>query len=1172
LALDSQWKGLERMAKNPQLNTFLAGRKTTAQPIPDPQLQSFFESYFANSPDDESTERVSLGKAIIAVSVYDTEGNKLASTRPEDSIVFPEVVKGLEKQDEPSFVSVNYNEGTGRYEAVVATAVKPARETPPQGYLVVTFNTDELVKLLFGPSSFREEPAEEEETDQPTDDVFQVVFQGPSGLWVAYVDPESTTKKQKIRTVPLDSGVAKVLSGVSRRLALKDPAARGARQLEVDGYTSAADAPVDVFLAYQPIQDTGSFIVAYRPQNTVFGLLHVKAILWGLVFLAVLAVLCFQAYRNVHNNIVRPVMLLNEGAQIIGQGDLELKLKIGTGDEIEELATSFNKMALALKRNIRRLEESEERYRSLVTSMRDGIYQTDRLGAIGFVNPAGVEILGYTQYEEVLGEDLRKFFLSEADFVRFTDELEQKGFVERSRIWMKRRDGRAICVELSGNVARDDFGDADGIEGTFRDVTKNVRLEQEARERSERIGAINQIANVINSSLEAGRLYESLVVEVKKLVDFDYAALALLGEEGATFRTRQLWPEQADADRTPRLEGPDSCAGWVAKERRCLLVSDLTTEDLPCADEFAEGTRSCLCVPLYASGRIIGTLNLGARRRLAFGERDVEVLEQMAPHVAVAIRNAKLLENLQQSLQEVTRAREELHLANEELKTLDEMKTNLLSNVSHELRTPLVSVMGYTDMIFNGKVGPINDTQKDYLGISIRNIEKLVTLIENLLDFSRLHRGAEQLVFDTFDLVDCAYGSVQLIKPVADERNITVTLVAPDALVLVEGDKGKMGQIFTNLLSNAVKFNPDNGSVTVEIRPSEDTVEAIVTDTGIGIPAEALDRIFTRFYQYDSSSTRKYGGTGIGLSIAQDIARLHGSRITVSSEEGQGSRFRFTLPLSVARKPEDKQSAAESLLPPTTQLLVELVTQDRALSAEVRNCLVPEGMVLIQAVSAANAVALAQKHSPDCILIDMELNGSANGKSVLDALLADPTTGPVPLILLSNESDAYLEYRALVASRIKRQFRKSSLLSGIRYALNPSSAAVEPLGRRILCVDDDPEVLTFIARVLEAEGLQVDSCTSGTEALEKVASREYSLVLLDIAMPGIDGWEACRRIKTDPALQGIKVYMVTAKPLDTRSARTREAGADGHLMKPFKPEDLVELVKSINTASASQEA
>ncbi len=744
-------------------------------------------------------------------------------------------------------------------------------------------------------------------------------------------------------------------------------------------------------------------------------------------------------------------------------------------------------------------------------------------------------------------------------------ELDAKGFVERSRIWMKRRDGRSICVELSGNVAYSDDGVMEGFEGTFRDVTKSVRLEQEARERSERLNAINQIANVINSSLEAGRLYESLVVEVKKLVDFDYASLSLWSDEGQCFHTRQLWPEVERRGEAPtyRIDGRGSCAAGVAEKRECLIIEDLEAD--PCHEnEFTRDTRSCLCVPLYATGRIIGTLNLGARRRQAFSERDVEVLEQMAPHVAVAIRNAHLLDNLQQSLQEVTRAREELHAANEELKTLDEMKTNLLSNVSHELRTPLVSVMGYTDMIYNGKVGPINETQKDYLSISLRNIEKLVTLIENLLDFSRLHRGAEQLVFDTFDLVDCARGAVQLIKPVADEHGITVELKAPDELVLVEGDKGKIGQVFTNLLSNAVKFSPDGGVVTLELQTTQDSVEASVTDRGIGIPPEALDKIFTRFYQYDSSSTRKYGGTGIGLSIAQDIARLHGSRITVASEMDKGSTFAFTLPLCATR--EDREDAARTLLPPMTQVLIELVTHDRALSAEVRNCLMPEGMDVIQAVNVEQAVALAERHSPDCVVIDTELRG--NGKSSLDALLENPATSRLPIILLTNEPEAYDRYRTLVASRIKRGFRKSTLLSGIGYALNPGGPGAESLGRKVLCVDDDPEILIFIRRLLEGEGLEIEQCASGAEALEKVATREFGVVLLDIAMPGMDGWEACRRIKSDPALRGIRVYMVTAKPIDPQAPRTQEAAADGVLLKPFKAEDLIDLVRGGQAAGA----
>ncbi len=884
-----------------------------------------------------------------------------------------------------------------------------------------------------------------------------------------------------------------------------------------------------------------------------------------------MAFLCLNAYRNVHNNIVRPVLLLNEGAQIIGQGDLELKLKIGTGDEIEELASSFNKMALALKRNIRQLEESEEKYRGLVTSMRDGIFQTDPDGIINFMNPAGVEVFGFAQVEEALGQNVRDSFLEDDDLDRFNSTLQIEGFVERTRVWMKRQDGRAICVELSGNLMHDDEQNVIGAEGIFRDVTKSIRLEHEARDRAERLSAINQIANVINSSLEAGRLYESLVVEVKKLIDFDYAELALLRESGHAFVVRQLWPEHGEnEEREYPLDDDRNCSAWVAQQQECLLVQDLTEDGTPFAEQYPEGTRSCVCIPLYATGRIIGTLNVGSNRKSAFSKHDVEVLEQVAPHVAVAIRNAHLLENLQLSLEEVTRAREKLHEANEELKTLDEMKTNLLSNVSHELRTPLVAVMGYTDMIFNGKVGPVNEVQKDYLGISLRNIEKLVTLIENLLDFSRLHRGAETLVFGTFDLTECARLSMQIVQPVADGREIELKLIAPEEPMLVDGDKGKMGQVFNNLLSNAVKFNHKGGTVTVEIRPTSSSVDVEVRDTGIGIPEEAVDKVFTRFYQYDSSSTRKYGGTGIGLSIAQDIARLHGSRITASSVEGEGSTFRFSLPVRESRVKEGVEGGPDEVIPSGTRLLVELVTHDRSLSMQVRTLLMAEGMDVIHALSAGHAITLAHRHSPDCIIVDVE--STEKGQEILDTILSDSTSRDLPIIMLSSDEELYGRYEDLVASRVKRTFRKSALLSSIHYAVGRAVGVTEAPGHRILCVDDDSEILTFMVRCLEADGYDVAQCLNGEEAIRLLAGGDFGLVLLDIAMPGMDGWETCRRIKSDPATAGISVYMVTAKPIESSSPPFRRSGADGYLLKPFHAEDLLELVQSLPLLRVTKEA
>jgi DNA-binding response OmpR family regulator len=394
---------------------------------------------------------------------------------------------------------------------------------------------------------------------------------------------------------------------------------------------------------------------------------------------------------------------------------------------------------------------------------------------------------------------------------------------------------------------------------------------------------------------------------------------------------------------------------------------------------------------------------------------------------------------------------------------------------------------------------------------------------------------------------------------VAENREIEVALDAPDEPVLVEGDKGKLGQVFNNLLSNAVKFNHHGGRVEVAVHLTEDNVETIVSDTGIGIPQDALDKVFSRFYQYDSSSTRKYGGAGIGLSISQDIVRLHGGRMTVSSEEGQGATFRFTLPLRSRRRQAEERGGEPAV--PETNLLVELVTADRALCSQFRVLLDAEGVDLVVAGTVPNAIALAEKHHPDCIVVDLE--AAPVGDSVLDELLESKAAAACPLAVFAGDEARYSPHEASVAARIKPGFRKSGLLSTIHYTISAARATDAPLARRVLVVDDDPEIRDFIQVLLEAEDIEVEPSDSGEEALEKAAQGGYGLVLLDIAMPGMDGWETSRRIKALPNAAGIKVYMVTAKPIESFDVRSSRSGADGYLLKPFKGHELVELVQGL---------
>jgi signal transduction histidine kinase len=247
---------------------------------------------------------------------------------------------------------------------------------------------------------------------------------------------------------------------------------------------------------------------------------------------------------------------------------------------------------------------------------------------------------------------------------------------------------------------------------------------------------------------------------------------------------------------------------------------------------------------------------------------------------------------------------EQLGRLNHELKKLDEMKSNLLANVSHELQTPLVSIRGYTEMILKGRLGAITEEQRKGLGLSLKNIDRLISMIDNLLTFSRMEREASDIKLSTFPLESVVDESLEILQEKIRAKKLTVgqSLEEPDAAI--RADRDKILQVFINLLSNAAKFNRDGGTIEVASRRGERGYLAVqIRDTGTGIPEESLDRIFERFYQEDATGSGPRPGSGIGLAIVRNILRLHGCTIRVESTVGVGSKFSFSLPLAHAEAP-----------------------------------------------------------------------------------------------------------------------------------------------------------------------------------------------------------------------------------------------------------------------------
>ncbi len=296
-----------------------------------------------------------------------------------------------------------------------------------------------------------------------------------------------------------------------------------------------------------------------------------------------------------------------------------------------------------------------------------------------------------------------------------------------------------------------------------------------------------------------------------------------------------------------------------------------------------EGFYDFLVAPLRVGEEYLGNLYLFTRPELHFAKSDLQLLGNLTNQLAIAIKNVLFTEELKE--------------ANEELLHLDQLKSDFLATMSHELRTPLTSVIGYSDMLLSGMTGEVTDKQKGFLRSILNSAEALLNLINDILDLTKIEAGKLELNLEPVELRSVLISVLSVVKPRAREKKIQISTFLPTDLPPLQADAAKLGQILLNLLTNSIKYTHELGKVGIEARQGPNgMVEIRVTDTGIGITVEDIPKVFERFTQIDSSSTRAQGGTGLGLAITKDLIQLHGGTIKVQSQLGKGSSFIFTIP------------------------------------------------------------------------------------------------------------------------------------------------------------------------------------------------------------------------------------------------------------------------------------
>ena len=800
------------------------------------------------------------------------------------------------------------------------------------------------------------------------------------------------------------------------------------------------------------------------------------------------------------------------------------------GDEIQVLSNRLHKVVFRGRERETQLRRSSEFLEFAQAAGGFGVFDLDLVTGQVTGTPLFFEHLDLAQRDVLFTRDEWLATIHPEDFEEFVQKLND-GIIAGGGFQCEYRalllDGRPRWLACRGRIIRDAEGFPARAIGTLTDITQRKQLEQTLRRTTESLNIAQAVAGVVTMDLDFGNKRWFASANFHELLGFP-PSIKLEDLEGHLAAVH--------ADDVARVRAARFGTGAEAPSYTCeyRVVS---------AEGIERWVTETATVTRGRHGdivRITGSIQLITDRKLA---------EQAAIEAKLAAEAA------------------------------NRAKSSFLANVSHEIRTPMNGVIGMARILSETQ---LDTSQREYVDIIRGSAQALLSLINDVLDISKIEAGRIDLEDVPFDLRDVIYETVAVMALQSAVKGIELIVDIGHVPVLTRGDPGRLRQIIMNLLGNAIKFTHEGHIVLAASVITNDIgarqLHLAVTDTGIGIPADRMDRLFKTFSQIDSSTTRFYGGTGLGLSIVKRLTELMGGEVGVSSEPGRGSTFWITLAL-------DPGSGRPDYLPLGLGRRVLIVDDIEASRVSLVRKLEFYRFSTLTAGSVDEALRMLDTEEPVSLVLADELMPGRGGLDLLAALRADPRHAALPFVLLSLfGAEHTIDGSAHLPDAIgAKPLRATKLAHLVNSVLNGEAAPVTTHaerrpqvatyhGRRILLVEDNPVNQRVAQRMLQTLGVEVTIANNGAEALQRLAERGVDAVLMDCQMPVMDGFTAARRIRESEAAdpgRRLPIIALTANVMNEDRELCIAAGMDAHLCKPLEPAQLSEcLGRYLRSAAA----